>query len=46
MPDRRRVDQPGHRVAETWVIEQFTLLEIIPYAETCFALPYTVEGKK
>jgi acetylornithine deacetylase/succinyl-diaminopimelate desuccinylase-like protein len=46
LPAGRRVGQPGHRIAETWVIEQFTRLGLMPYAETGFALPYTVEGKK
>jgi hypothetical protein len=45
LPAGRRVGCPGHRVAEAWVIEQFTRLGLMPYAETGFALPYTVEGK-
>ena len=46
LPAGRRVGQHGHRVAEDWVIEQFIRLELMPYAETGFALLYTVEGKK
>lgn len=46
LPIGRRVGKPGHAIAEGWVLDQFSRIGLMPYAETGFALPYTIEGKK
>lgn len=45
LPAGRRVGRPGHRVAQSWILDQFTRLGLMPYAESGFDLPYTVDRK-